>query len=417
MSKPAPIHSLARAFLAGDANFESILQRAARMLGKPWRSLKPIARRYIRLFGNGIRPRHREVAAFLRSQPSLSRRKSSLAIADWLTDPQQMQPIPAALTWNLPAIESAGALAEWLRLAPTELDWFADLKALAASGKLHHYHYRFLPKPGGGVRVIEAPKPRLKSLQHQILTELVDNIPPHPAAHGFCKGRGIQTFAASHVAQSLVLRMDLEDFFPAISGVRIQTLFRAAGYPESVADLLGGLCSNAIPRAPGIYRRPHLPQGAPTSPALANLCAYRLDCRLTGLAQSAGAVYTRYADDLAFSGGESFNHCVERFLLHAAAIASEEGFSVNHRKTRVMRQGVRQHLAGLVTNRKINVMRPDYDRLKAILTNCIRQGPASQNRDNHPAFRQHLEGRVSFVESVNPQKGQRLRAMLARISW
>ena len=414
MSKSALIHSLARAFLAGEASFESILERAARMLGKPWRKLRPLARRYLRIFGNGnIRPRQREVAAFLRSE----RLPSRFSVVNWLTDAQQMQPVPPALTWDVPAIESAGALAEWLRLPPTELDWFADLKGLAHSGKLAHYHYRFLPKPSGGVRIIEAPKLRLKSLQRQILNDIVDHIPPHPAAHGFCKGRNIQTFAAPHTDQRVVLRMDLEDFFPTISGPRIQTLFRAAGYPESVADLLGGLCSSAILTGPGLYRRPHLPQGAPTSPALANLCAYRLDCRLTGLAQSAGAVYTRYADDLAFSGGDTFHRSVERFLLHAAALATEEGFTINHRKTRVMRQGVRQHLAGLVTNRKINIMRPDYDRLKAILTNCIRHGPASQNRDNHPRFRQHLEGRVAFVESVNAEKGQRLRALLTRISW
>jgi hypothetical protein len=120
---------------------------------------------------------------------------------------------------------------------------------------------------------------------------------------------------------------------------------------------------------------------------------------------------------LAFSGGEAFERCVERFLLHVAAVAMEEGFAVNHRKTRVMRQGVRQHLAGLVTNSHVNVMRPDFDRLKAILTNCERKGPENQNREWHPKFREHLEGRVAFVESVNPEKGKRLRATLERIHW
>src|SRR6185437_9583766 len=134
-----------------------------------------------------------------------------------------------------------------------------------------------------------------------------------------------------------------------------------------------------IPDARALYARPHLPQGAPTSPALANLCLYRADCRLAGLAKSAEAEYTRYADDLAFSGGDAFERCVERFSTHVAAILFEEGFSVHHRKTRIMRQGVRQHLAGLVSNRCMNVARSDFDRLKATLTNCVRLGPASQN--------------------------------------
>jgi hypothetical protein len=150
---------------------------------------------------------------------------------------------------------------------------------------------------------------------------------------------------------------------------------------------------------------------------LANLCAYRADCRLAGLAEAADAVYTRYADDLAFSGGEEFARRVERFSLHAAAILLEEGFPVNHRKTRIMRQGVRQHLAGLVANQRPNIRRTEFDRLKAILTNCVRLGPESQNRGSHPHFRAHLEGKVSFVESINPGRGKRLRALFARIRW
>ena len=120
---------------------------------------------------------------------------------------------------------------------------------------------------------------------------------------------------------------------------------------------------------------------------------------------------------LAFSGSEDFERCVERFAAHVAAILNKEGFRAHHRKTRIMRQGVRQHLAGLVVNQRVNVMRTDYDRLKAILTNCVRHGPESQNRAAHPDFRAHLAGRVGFVESIHPLKGQRLRAILEQIRW
>jgi RNA-directed DNA polymerase len=166
-----------------------------------------------------------------------------------------------------------------------------------------------------------------------------------------------------------------------------------------------------------MYARPHLPQGAPTSPALANLSFYRADCRLNALAKSASARYTRYADDLAFSGGAEFESSAERFGLHVAAILLQEGFRVHHRKTRLMRQGVRQHLAGLVTNHRVNVVRRDFDRLKAILTNCARTGPENQNRDGRPRFREYLWGRVAFVEMINPAKGTRLRAIFERIQW
>jgi hypothetical protein len=138
---------------------------------------------------------------------------------------------------------------------------------------------------------------------------------------------------------------------------------------------------------------------------------------LAGLARSAGAQYTRYADDLAFSGGEAFAQCVERFSTHVAVILQEEGFRVHHRKTRIMRRAVRQHLAGLVVNRTLNVRRADFDRLKAILTNCVRLGPENQNREARPYFRAHLEGRVGFVESIHAAKGQRLRAIFEQIRW
>jgi RNA-directed DNA polymerase len=78
---------------------------------------------------------------------------------------------------------------------------------------------------------------------------------------------------------------------------------------------------------------------------------------------------------------------------------------------------VRQHLVGLVANQRINIMRPDFDRLKAILTNCVRMGPESQNRNARPNFRAHLDGRIGFVEIVNLAKGRRLRSIFERIRW
>jgi hypothetical protein len=135
------------------------------------------------------------------------------------------------------------------------------------------------------------------------------------------------------------------------------------------------------------------------------------------LAKSAGAVYTRYADDLAFSGDEEFRRAAKRFSAHAAAIALEEGFHVNHRKTRILRQGVRQQLAGVVVNQKTGVRRRDRERLEAILTNCIRFGPESQNRAGVPDFRAHLEGRIGFIAMIDREKGRRMRLLFESIEW
>ena len=434
---------LATAFLAGEPTIELIVSRASEMMARRWRWLGPLARRYSKKFSGQIRPRHRDVVQFLLTdrgfRHAYAKHFNALRVKHWLTGAQRMQPVKATAGWNVPVIESVGELARWLGLTPGELEWVADLKGLERrqnTPRLRHYNYRILVKLSGNVRLIEAPKRRLKEIQKQILDQILNKVPLHPAVHGFAKRRSIKTFTAPHTGQRVVLRMDLQDFFPCITGRRIQALFRTMGYPEPVADLLGGLCTNATPRdvwqgqrldfatnpgsvreAQGLYTRIHLPQGAPTSPTLANLCAYRLDCRLSGLAKSVGARYTRYADDLAFSGREEFDRCVERFSIHVAAILLEEGFAAHHRKTRIMRQGVRQHLAGLVANRHVNTLRHDFDRLKAILTNCVRHGSANQNRERHPHFRAHLEGRLSFMEMINPTKSKRLRKIFERIDW
>jgi RNA-directed DNA polymerase len=98
-------------------------------------------------------------------------------------------------------------------------------------------------------------------------------------------------------------------------------------------------------------------------------------------------------------------------------ILREEGFAVHHRKTRIMRQSVGQHLGGIVINQRLNVRRSDFDLLKATLTNCVRHGPATQNREAHPHFREHLAGSIGFMESINREKGRRLRALFDQIVW
>jgi len=445
MPLPALVFVLARAFLAGPPTVSAIVARSSTALGKPYRWLRPLARRYLKVAQGTTRPRQRDVARLIYNDPTFRRIWSQygpgLHVAHWLTGPQQMQPVAAARRWEVPAIETVAGLAQWLETTPERLFWLADLKGLTHKNherRLRHYHYRVLAKISGSIRLIESPKPELKRLQQQILRQILEHIPPHPAVHGFVQGRSIMTFTAPHVRKRVVLRMDVQDFFPSFTGARVQSFFRTIGYPESVADLLGGLCTTITPReswsraafgedplhlwelrgeAQAFYFQRHLPQGAPTSPALANLCAYRLDCRLAGLAAAAGAIYTRYADDLAFSGADEFGATVNRFAAHVAAIAAEEGFTIHHRKTRIMRSGVRQHLAGVVINQHANIRRTDFDRLKAILTNCVRFGPETQNREAHPHFRLHLEGRIAFAEMINPARGRRLRAILEQIDW
>ena len=436
MNDAAIARALARTLIAGDASAPDLLARAARLFGRNWPWMPSLTERYLAVYAGRTRPRAREVERFLltddRFRAALSRHSARLRIEQWTAEEARMQPRGAAAAWSVPALVTEQALANWFHLEPNDLEWFAGLNGLrrkvSNQPALEHYHYRLLTKRSGSIRLIESPKQQVKRMQRQVLHEILSHVPALPAVHGFTRGRSIQSFAAPHIGQHMVLRMDLQDFFPTIRRARVQTIFRMLGYPERVADLLGGICTNAAPRSlfrtldPNLrqelrtlYESSHLPQGAPSSPALANLCCYRLDCRLAGLARAAGAAYTRYADDLAFSGGPRFARGADRFAAQAAAIAAKERLSVNFRKTRVMRQGVQQHLAGLVVNQHLNVPRKDFDSLKALLTNCVRHGLESQNHDHRPAFRAHLAGRVSFIASVHPARGRKLHALLEAI--
>jgi RNA-directed DNA polymerase len=429
--------ALATAFLLDALHVDPMVRRGEALFGKRWRFLRPVALRVVARFPGSVRPSHRDVARFIRRDRSFLRaiNRHEIEILEWPVISPRMAPAPPATLWRVPAIATVGELAEWLGISVRHLEWFADLRCWEAkrcTGKLRHYHYRVLPKRSGGVRLIEAPKSRLKEIQRRILAEILDRVPPHGAAHGFRPGRSIKSFAAPHVGRSVVLKIDLCDFFPTITATRVQSLFRTIGYPEVVANLLAGLCVNQTPddvwtgvslsrddaqSVRRLYARAHLPQGAPTSPAIANLGAYRLDCRLAALARSAGADYSRYADDLAFSGGAAFARVAHRFRHHAGAVILEEGFRPNFRKTRIMRPGVRQQLAGLVVNETLNVPRDEFDRLKAVLTNCLRHGAAAQNREGRANFRAYLAGKVAFVESIHRGRGEKLRALLNQIRW
>ena len=166
-----------------------------------------------------------------------------------------------------------------------------------------------------------------------------------------------------------------------------------------------------------LYCRKHLPQGAPTSPALANLIAYRLDCRLSGLAANAGVSYTRYADDLLFSGAKDFGRFAKSFAIKVGSIAIDEGFQVQFRKTRIMRAATQQSAAGIVLNQGTNARRSEFDLLKAILFNCVRQGPSTQNRKCVSDFQSHLRGRINWVRQLNPARGEKLMAMFHSVDW
>ena len=292
-------HGLAEAFLAGSWDLDGLVARGQRVLSLRYRGLRPLATRMLAAFSEGPRPRIARLAEFLCNDEGLQKagRRSAMTLRFDRWPKPVMTPSPGPPgTWPIPPITTTAELARYLELEPNQLEWFADEQARerkATVESLRHYRYRWMAKRSGSLRLIEAPKPRLKRIQRRLLDEILANMPTHDAAHGFRPGRSVLSFVGPHVGQSIVLKMDLRDFFATISAARVIAIYLAAGYPEPVARLLAGLCTNTVPQAvwkqagelqgdwarlaasrqpESHYRQPHLPQGArprprwPTSP-------------------------------------------------------------------------------------------------------------------------------------------------------
>ncbi len=292
-----------------------------------------------------------------------------------------------------------------------------------------HYRYRWIAKASGGHRLVEAPKQRLKAAQRALLDRVLALVPAHDAAHGFVPGRSARTFASCHAGERVVVRIDLEDFFASVGEARVRAIFEALGYPRAVARLFSSIACHRTPpavlreRTRGVdvarafrehkrFDRPHLPQGAPSSPALANVAAYGLDVRMSALARRFDARYSRYADDLALSGDATLARGVAKLLPLATRIANDEGFAVRFDKTRVMRSGARQQLAGLVVNQWPDVSRERYDLLRARLF-AVARGAVPDEPEQRARLAAELRGHVAW-QSSRPHRASKLAALLDR---
>jgi RNA-directed DNA polymerase len=430
---------LARAFLAGARDARSMAARGACALGENPAWLPVLVNALLPMsLATWERLTVDDLAARIGDTPAFSDAWTGQArpvIRRWILRPSTMTSPPLGLdTIVLPQLDHSAALAQWLGITPDTLDWFTWPAARQRKVELHRQHHAFslLPKARGGGRLIEAPRRRLKTLQRQVLQGILNAVPVHEACHGFVAGRSVLSHARVHAGQAVVLHFDLEDFFSSITSARVQAVFRTLGYPPGVALQLARLCTLSTPepvlermREDGWLtwpqarrlRSPHLAQGAPSSPMLANLCAFSLDLRLEGLAHGLGARYSRYADDLVISGPASLQGTLQRIGAWVGRIALEEGYRLNHRKTRITTQGAAQRVCGIVVNQHPNMQRREFDRLRALLHQCVLHGPASQNREGHADFRAHLLGRVTWLQQINPAKARRVMPLWNAIAW
>ncbi len=314
--------------------------------------------------------------------------------------------------FGIPPVSNIRELAQLLEVSVGELRFLSFHRKVSQTT---HYRRFLMPKKSGGHRLISAPMPRLKKLQHLILEKILHEVPVHEAAHGFAPARSIVTNASQHVGKEVVVNMDMQNFFPTVTYRRVKGVFRKLGYPENVATVLSLICTE--PEVDEIEMdgerywlhksERHLPQGAPTSPALTNILCYRLDKRMVGAAKSLGFDYSRYADDVTFSAGEEAGDCVRKMLWRARSIVEAEGFIVHPDKTRIMRRGSRQEVTGLVVNDRVSVPRQDLKAFRALLHQIEESGPEGKSwRGSKKHLLSVIRGFACFVRMVDPDKGK-----------
>ena len=318
---------------------------------------------------------------------------------------------------GLPVLHEGRELAAALGVTLGKLRWLTFHRKGAT---VVHYHRYDVPKKSGGTRHISAPKPDLKQAQAWVWRDILEKVELHPQAHGFRPRHSIVSNAVPHVGRKVVANLDLKDFFPSITFPRVQGLFRSFGYSPQVSTILALLCTEPPRAVASIRGRRYyvavderaLPQGACTSPAITNILCRALDRRLQALAAKLGFAYTRYADDLTFSGDDPA--AIGSLLGRVRQIIVDEGFEENAAKGRVMRRSRHQEVTGVTVNQRPKLSRKELRILRAILHNAAKHGLESQNRTGHPNFAAYLKGRVGLACMIDPDRAPAWNAALAK---
>lgn len=271
-----------------------------------------------------------------------------------------------------------------------------------------HVHVHTTRKPSGGYRTICRPLDDSLLRLHKRLKEFLDRkvLKPHPAVHGFTRGRGTATNAGAHLNARAVLTVDIVNFFPSIGRRQIEMALCKQGAKSVIAEAIANACTFGDSLAVGFS----------TSPVLSNLVFRPLDDAFSSFASEMDLAYTRYADDLTFSGERVCDDHLEAIR----ELLEQSGFVTNSRKVRFQRRGHQQIVTGLT------IAHPDHLRLPKAQKRALRQdlyfaaknGLAAQahhRNSEESEFRDQLLGRINYLMSVEPALAFRLRSELRAV--
>ena len=289
-------------------------------------------------------------------------------------------------------------------LSSLEQDLGINAKTLyAVSNNLRkHYHKAKLPKKNGGYRNLSVPDEILKSIQKQIAEVLLIHMPVSRYAKAYRFGSSTLHNAKHHVGKQVLLKLDILHFFDSIRYSTVKDkVFPEEIYAEPLRILLTMLC----------YHKDALPQGAPSSPAITNIILYEFDELAGQWCRERGIAYTRYCDDMTFSG--DFNPAeVIRFV---RLELKKLGFLLNEQKTRIQHPGQQQTVTGIVVNEKLSIPADYRRKLRQELYYCRKFGIQEHLQKivletPEDTYLMQLLGKVNYVLQVHPNDRDMLEA-------
>ena len=267
------------------------------------------------------------------------------------------------------------------------------------------YRSFFIPKKSGDFRTIKAPYPKLAYIQKWIKTNILEKLEVNEHAFAYRKGRSNIDNAKQHVGSSELLKLDLTNFFHDISIKQVRELFRDLGYSDKVSYQLAKLCC----------LKGHIPQGAPTSPIISNLVLRKLDIKLSCIARNQGLIYSRYADDIFFSG----LRVTETLVNEVKKTIEEFDFSINNKKFKVLRCRERKIITGLcVSSNRVRVPKKQRREYRKSAYYLIKNGVEQFNGERgelNPLYIDEIIGKGSYILTVEPEN-EYVRATIKQLA-
>jgi retron-type reverse transcriptase len=314
---------------------------------------------------------------------------------------------------GLPELNSLANIADAIGLNTEDLVWLCYERA---TSEFDHYTRFEIPKRSGGKRLISSPKPKMRQAQSWINLNILNQLKPSIYCYAFRPNTSIVDNAKQHMNKKVVIKLDIKDFFPSITFNRVRGYFEFLGYNPGVSTVLALLCTDAPRVRVTIKGRSQivavgarsLPQGACTSPAIANLTASRLDARLAGLIKTFNGdwSYTRYADDLTFSTSNPEPE-IGKLIAAVNHISNDEKFVIKSEKTRIMRAPRRQSVTGLLVGDQVRIPKATIKNMRALFYNIESKGQEVVSEEIKKNALNVAHGYWAYLYMVNPKQADK----------